>query len=361
MFIQKEVTSYKISILVKKNFVSKPILLLLDSTVLRANFTIYCMVCYFLQIHLIKYNLITKNFPFKHNKSTVGTGYKEDKSSKTMSALNSDSSTAGAREPTRKKRKSSKALFSESILDSEAEVQVSDSNELRPELIPTYDQTYRRVESKPSFKSGATTKPSYVEALDSSSTLNPDKKFFKEKDSDKPYEFPKPSISSKPKRTYKRRPSTTTKAATDDPYSFTSNPSKGRRSSYLQQKRRVTGSSKRRSDKLFSDDEGGDSVKGSPEKSFGDSGLRISDVGDTADTGCEEPGAANSTLQEKKVASNYSARRRPTTPAPVYDYYYDYDYADYYAYEEPQAPAAKFPPRTQQRGRVNILAKVGPH
>ena len=51
MFIQKEVTSYKISILVKKNFVSKPILLLPDSTVLRANFTIYCMVCYFLQIH----------------------------------------------------------------------------------------------------------------------------------------------------------------------------------------------------------------------------------------------------------------------------------------------------------------------
>ena len=55
------------------------------------------------------------------------------------------------------------------------------------------------------------------------------------------------------------------------------------------------------------------------------------------------------------------ARRRPTTPAPVYDYYYDYDYADYYDYEEPQAPAAKFPARTQQRGRVNILAKVGPH
>ena len=54
-------------------------------------------------------------------------------------------------------------------------------------------------------------------------------------------------------------------------------------------------------------------------------------------------------------------RRRPTTPAPVYDYYYDYDYADYYAYEEPQAPAAKFPARTQQRGRVNILAKVGLH
>ena len=55
------------------------------------------------------------------------------------------------------------------------------------------------------------------------------------------------------------------------------------------------------------------------------------------------------------------ARRRPTTPAPIYDYYYDYDYTDYYAYEEPQAPAAKFPARSQQRGRVNILAKVGSH
>ena len=54
-------------------------------------------------------------------------------------------------------------------------------------------------------------------------------------------------------------------------------------------------------------------------------------------------------------------RQRPTTPAPVYDYYYDYDYADYYAYKEPQLPPAKFPVRAQQRGRVNILAKVGPH
>jgi len=235
---------------------------------------------------------------------------KEDESSKAMSAPNTDSSAAGAREPTKKKRKSSKVLFSETILDSEADlVQVSDSNELRPEVVPTYDQTYRRVASKPSFKSGSTTKPSKVDSLDSSSILNPEKKFFKEKDSDKPYEFLKPSSSSKPKRTYQRRPSTTTKSATKDPYSFTGNPPKGRRSSYLQQKRRVTGSSKRRSDKLFSDDEGGDSVQGSPEKTFGDSGLRISDVGDTGIE--EEEAAANSTLQEKKPTSSYSSRRRP--------------------------------------------------
>merc|ERR1719452_437617 len=194
-------------------------------------------------------------------------GDKEDESSKAMSAPNTDSSAAGAREPTKKKRKSSKVLFSETILDSEADlVQVSDSNELRPEVVPTYDQTYRRVESKPSFKSGSTTKPSELDTLDSSLILNPKKKFFKEKDSDKPYEFLKPSSSSKPKRTYQRRPSTTTKSATKDPYSFTGNPPKGRRSSYLQQKRRVSGSSKRRSDKLFSDDEGGDSVQGSPKK-----------------------------------------------------------------------------------------------
>ena len=31
-------------------------------------------------MHLIKYNLITENFPLKHNKSNVGTGYKEEKS-----------------------------------------------------------------------------------------------------------------------------------------------------------------------------------------------------------------------------------------------------------------------------------------
>ena len=38
------------------------------------------LLCNFQQIHLIKYNLITENFPFKHNKSNVGTGYKEEKS-----------------------------------------------------------------------------------------------------------------------------------------------------------------------------------------------------------------------------------------------------------------------------------------
>ena len=38
------------------------------------------LLCNFLQMHLIKYNLITENFPLKHNKSNVGTGYKEEKS-----------------------------------------------------------------------------------------------------------------------------------------------------------------------------------------------------------------------------------------------------------------------------------------
>ena len=37
------------------------------------------LICNFQQLHLIKYNLITDFFPFNHNKSNVGTGYKEEK------------------------------------------------------------------------------------------------------------------------------------------------------------------------------------------------------------------------------------------------------------------------------------------
>ena len=240
---------------------------------------------------------------------------KEDETSKKTSTLKKGSSKAG--QPTKEKRRSSKILFSETILDSEADVvKVGDSSELRPETIPTYDQTYRRVESKQGFKSVATTKPSEVDPMELDSILNSDKKFFKEKGPapEKASDFLQHSTSSKPKRTYQRRPSGTTKSTAKDPYSFTSNPPKGRRSSYLQlqQKKRLTGSSKRRSEKLFSDDEGDNSVKGSPEKTFGDSGLRISDFGDMGDTGFEEQEAATSTLQGRKSLANYSSRRRST-------------------------------------------------
>ena len=38
------------------------------------------LFCNFLQMHLIKYNLIAEHFPFNCNKSNVGTEYKEEKS-----------------------------------------------------------------------------------------------------------------------------------------------------------------------------------------------------------------------------------------------------------------------------------------
>ena len=237
----------------------------------------------------------------------------DDKSKRKSILINGCGNGVGG-ELSKKKKRSSKVLFSETVLDSEADqVSVDDNNELRPEVIPTYDQTYRRVESKPNSKSGPTSKTPQVNPMDCSSTLNSSKKFFKEKVDETHYEFSKPSIS-KPKRTYQRRPSGSTQSVTNstgDPYSFSSNPQpKGNRRSYLPQRRRATAPSKRRSDKLFSDDEGGDSVKGSPEKSFVDSGLRISDVGDMGDTGCEE--VTNSTLNEERKLSKYASRRKST-------------------------------------------------
>ena len=266
-------------------------------------------------IQKINSDPIMDNIPAPAQSKNQMTRDKEDETSKKTSTLKKGSSKAG--QPTKEKRRSSKILFSETILDSEADVvKVGDSSELRPETIPTYDQTYRRVESKQGFKSVAATKPSEVVPMELDSILNSDKKFFKEKGPapEKASDFLQPSTSSKPKRTYQRRPSGTTKSTAKDPYSFTSNPPKGRRSSYLQlqQKKRLNGSSRRRSEKLFSDDEGDNSVKGSPEKTFGDSGLRISDIGDMGDTGFEEQEASNLTLQGRKSLSSYSSRRRST-------------------------------------------------
>ena len=81
---------------------------------------------------------------------------------KSRSILANGSGTGG--EPSKKKRGSSKVLFSETVLDSEADqVPFGDNNELRPEVIPTYDQTYKRVESKQIIKPGVKSKPSKVD------------------------------------------------------------------------------------------------------------------------------------------------------------------------------------------------------
>ena len=250
---------------------------------------------------------IVDNIPAQSVDVTKGQDVERPKS---RSILANGCGTGG--EPSKKRRRSSKVLFSETVLDSEAEqVPLSDNNELRPEAIPTFDQTYKRVESKQINKPGDMSKPSKVDPADSSSTLNPSKKFFKEKGEETAHDFPKPSIS-KPKRIYQRRPSGLSQSvtnSTEDPYSFCSKPApKGKRSSYLQQRRRVTASSKRRSDKLFSDEEGGDSVKGSPEKSFADTGLRISDVGEMGDTGPEE----SVNLTRERETSKYASRRKST-------------------------------------------------
>ena len=186
-----------------------------------------------------------------------------------------------------KKRRSSKVLFSSGnlILDSEVDqADTRDNNGLKPDMIPNYDQSHKKDGSEANVKSRAGQQTPFKPIpADSSLALNTTNKFFKEKFKESSTICPNPT-SSKPKRTYQRRPSSVKSVAKKSPgdlYSLSDSPPKLKgRCSYLQKKRKSAAGSKRRSEKLFSDDEREDSIKPSPEKTFADHTLRISDVGD---------------------------------------------------------------------------------
>merc|ERR1711936_1122323 len=119
-----------------------------------------------------------------------------------------------------KKRRSSKVLFSSGnlILDSEVDqADTSDKNGLKPDMIPNYDQSHKKDGSEANVKPRAGQQTPFKPIpADSSLALNTTNKFFKEKFKESSTTCPNPT-SSKPKRTYQRRPSSAKSVAKKSP------------------------------------------------------------------------------------------------------------------------------------------------
>lgn len=172
-----------------------------------------------------------------------------------------------------KSKKSDKVLFSESMMEEcEAEARIPDATEdslLAAAKVPTFDDIYKKPKVLASRKSIVQRKsprklkdqePSPVKLTRASS-----KKFFKTKSQDLSSDKVKIAATTEKKRPYQKKTTPKSKASpVADPYSIWSPSPKTKRgpprASYGQSRKRRTAGSKRRSEKLFSDESDKESV-----------------------------------------------------------------------------------------------------